>query len=231
MSRPYEGILLCLPVAVVLGRWVLFGKNRPATGLPLLTVAAAPLALIIAAGSWMGYYNYRAFGDPLTPPYKVDRVTYAVVPYWIWQSPRPEPLYRHKVMRDFYVGEELGYSRRLHTIPGLLSETLLIKPLRVALFFAGIALLPSLIMLRRALVDRRIRFLVLCGLVLAAGLMPETFLIPHYLAPFTAALYAIGLQAMRHLRLWRPGGQPVGLRDRTALCDFMHFPGPDSYLR
>jgi hypothetical protein len=33
---------------------------------------------------------------------------------------------------------------------------------------------------------------------------------PYYLAPFTAAFYAIGLQAMRHLKQWKPGGQPVG---------------------
>jgi hypothetical protein len=58
--------------------------------------------------------------------------------------------------------------------------------------------------------DRRVRFLVVCVLVLAVGMMIEIFLLPHYLAPFTAAFYAIGLQAMRHLRLWRPEGQPVG---------------------
>jgi hypothetical protein len=39
----------------------------------------------------------------------------------------------------------------------------------------------------------------------------EIFLIPHYLAPFTAAFYVIGLQAMRHLRVWRPGGSRAGL--------------------
>jgi hypothetical protein len=66
-------------------------------------------------------------------------------------------------------------------------------------------------MLRRVLMDRRIRFLVLCVLVLTAGMAMEIFLLPHYMAPFTAAFYAIGLQAMRHLRLWRPEGQPVGM--------------------
>ncbi len=65
-------------------------------------------------------------------------------------------------------------------------------------------------MLRRVFLDRRIRFLVLCSLVLAAGMVIEIFLIAHYLAPFTAVFYAIGLQAMRHLRVWSPGGQPVG---------------------
>ena len=39
----------------------------------------------------------------------------------------------------------------------------------------------------------------------------QIFLIPHYLAPFTAAFYVIGLQAMRHLRLWTAEGRPVGL--------------------
>ncbi len=82
---------------------------------------------------------------------------------------------------------------------------------RGILFFAGIALLVPLIMLRRVFFDRRLRFLVLCVLVLMAGQLVEIFLIPHYLAPFTCAFYAIGLQAMRHLRLWSPGDQPVGL--------------------
>src|SRR5664279_3067410 len=28
-TRPYEGLLLCLPVAAVLGHWLFFGKKRP----------------------------------------------------------------------------------------------------------------------------------------------------------------------------------------------------------
>ncbi len=48
-------------------------------------------------------------------------------------------------------------------------------------------------------------------MVLIAGQLVEIFLIPHYLAPFTCAFYAIGLQCMRHLRLWSPGDEPVGL--------------------
>jgi hypothetical protein len=54
-----------------------------------------------------------------------------------------------------------------------------------------------------------------------AGMLIEIFLVPHYLAPFTAAFYAIGLQAMRHLRLWCPEGKPVGatlVRFSVILC-------------
>jgi hypothetical protein len=209
LSRPFEGLLLCLPVGIVLGRWFFCGKNRPPAAV-LARRAALPLALMIAAVAWMGYYDYRVFGNPLTLPYTVDRATYAAAPYWVWQTPRPEPVYRHKVMCDFYVDYELSYVRWLRTPRGFVSEELFFKPLRQLLFFAGIALLPPLIMLRRVLLDRRIRFLVVCVAVLAIGMLSGTFLIPHYLAPFTAAFYAIGLQAMRHLRLWNPDSRPVG---------------------
>jgi hypothetical protein len=208
-TRPYEGMLLCLPVAFVLGRWMLFGKNRPSAAV-LVRCAAAPLALIVAAGVWMGYYDYRAFGSPLTLPYTVNRTTYAMAPYFVWQSARPEPVYRHEVLRHFYQDVELTGFTQIHARFGFVYRTFL-KAVEGLLFFAGIALLPPLFMLRRVLMDRRIRFLVLCMLVLTAGMAIEIFLIAHYLAPFTAAFYAIGLQALRHLRVWSPEGRPVGM--------------------
>jgi hypothetical protein len=220
LSRPYEGLLLCVPVGFVLGRWIFAGKNRPTLSF-VLRQAALPLALIVAAIGWLGYYDYRAFGNPLTPPYSVDRAEYAAAPYYIWQSPRPEPVYNHKVIHDFYVVEELGYAKRLHTISGFITENLFFKPLRTLLFFAGFALLPPLIILRRALLDRRTRFLLVCAAIVIAGVMVETWLIPHYFAAVMPAFYALGLQMMRHLRQWKPGGQPVGLaiqRLTVALC-------------
>jgi hypothetical protein len=208
-SRPYEGLLLCIPVAVVLGRWMFFAPTRPSTSL-LLRRTALPLALIVAAGAWMGYYNDRAFGSPFTPPYTVDRAQYAMAPYFVWQSARPEPAYRHAEMREFYYRNELDDFQKVHSLRGYIPQNLL-KAARGVLFYAGLLLLPPLIMVRRVFLDRRVRFLVICCLVLAAGQLVEIFLIPHYLAPFTAAFYAIGLQAMRHLRVWKPGGQSVGL--------------------
>lgn len=221
VNRPYEGMLLCLPVAVVLARWVFFGKNRPAPAV-LLRRAAAPLLLIVAAGVWMGYYDYRAFSSPFTLPYTVNRATYAMAPYYIWQSPRPEPAYRHPGMRRFYYDSELEIYSKVHSWYLFVPETLA-KVVQTTLFFAGFILLPPLIMMRRVLRDRRIRFLVLCVLVLMAGMFIEIYLIPHYLAPFTAAFYAIGLQAMRHLRVWSPDGKPMGatLVRLTVVCCFL----------
>jgi hypothetical protein len=38
----------------------------------------------------------------------------------------------------------------------------------------------------------------------------EVVLLPQYIAPFVAALYAIGLQCMRHLRFFKAEGRPAG---------------------
>jgi len=219
LTRPYEGLLLCLPVAVVLGHWALFGKNRPTTGV-LLRRAAFPLALIAASIAWLGFYDYRAFGSPLTLPYTVNRATYAIAPYYVWQAKRPEPVYRHQALRVFYHDDELKWYERIHSVSGFLPQTLL-KGLSVLLFFAGIVFLPPFIMLRRVLMDRRIRFLVIGVLVMSAGMLIEIYVLPHYLAPFTAAFYAIFLQALRHLRVWHPERKPVGktmVRLTVALC-------------
>ncbi len=209
VSRPYEGLLLCLPVAFVLGRWLVKGKNRPSYAV-ILRRANLPLAVLFAGIAWLGYYDYRAFGSPITLPYTLNRAMYAVAPYWGWQHLRPVPQYKHAVMRDFYMTQEVPTARSYRTFAGFVGQNLA-RPINVLRFFAGIALLPPLFMLRRVILDRRVRFMIIAVLVLMTGMLAEIFLIPHYVAPFTVAFYAIGLQAMRHMRVWRPGGRPVGV--------------------
>jgi hypothetical protein len=171
----------------------------------------------------MAYYDYRLYGDPLTPSYSVNRAQYAMAPYFVWQSKRPEPAYKHKVIRDFYYLDELDSFNKIHSLSGFIPQTFL-KAVRGILFYSGVVLLVPLIMVRRVFLDRRLRFLILCVFVVVAGQLVEIFLIPHYLAPLTAGFYAIGLQAMRHLRFWAPGGEPVGItlqRLLVTLCVFL----------
>ncbi|HEV2325950.1 MAG TPA: hypothetical protein VGS10_18580 [Terracidiphilus sp.] len=222
LSRPYEGLLLCLPVGGALAHWIWKGKNRPGPT-ALLIRAAVPLALIFAALAWLGYYDYRVYGSPTTLPYTIDRARYAVAPYFIWQHLRPVPHYRYAVMRQFYAVIEIKGYTAIHSFTGFFSRSFA-KIVQVILFFGGFALMPPLLMTRRVLFDRRLRFLVYCVLVLMAGQAIEIFMFLHYLAPFTVVFYALGLQAMRHLRLWKPEGKPVGLtlaRLCVTLCVVM----------
>ena len=162
--------------------------------------AAALLVLNVAA---MGYYNYRVFGNAATLPYTVNRATYASAPHFLWQSPRPEPVYRHASMRNFYSGWELDWFLKSRTPSGLVNN-LVKRAIWAESFYLGLTLAIPMFLLPAALRDRRIRFLLITSALFLVGLAPETWLIPHYIAPFTAVLYALLLQCMRHLRVWRP---------------------------
>jgi hypothetical protein len=208
ISRPYEGFFVCLPVGIALLWWVI-KKRSPA--LPILfRRMAAPAALLLVTVAGMAYYNYRVFGNMFTLPYAVNRATYASAEHFLWQSPRPVPVYRHRLMREFYTDFELSSFLEQKTLSGYFKESAHKFGIMI-LFFFGTALIPPLIMLPWTLRDRRIRFLVITGAALGVAMAGETWFIPHYLAPFTAGLYVILLQCMRHLRTWRPSGQPSGL--------------------
>jgi hypothetical protein len=64
-------------------------------------------------------------------------------------------------------------------------------------------------------------FLVaVCGAT-AIGMALPVYFVPHYAAPLTAAIYALVLQSMRYLRLWRWHGKRAGLgivRAIPAIC-------------
>jgi len=52
ITRPYEGLLLCLPVAIYLGRWLLRGKSRPSTG-ALIRLSAVNLEVLVCVLCWV----------------------------------------------------------------------------------------------------------------------------------------------------------------------------------
>lgn len=207
-TRPYEGVLLCLPVAAALGDWLLKGKTRPAIPV-LLRRTAGAMAILVMAGAWLGYYDYRAFGSPTTLPYTVDRATYAMAPYYVWQKPRPEPQYRHVELRRFYE-QELVYRMAIQPLKASLLSRLICTVSEIR-FLCGIALLPPLLMLPLLFRDRRIRFMLYCLLVLLAGASIESYFLPHYAAPFMGVIYLLGIQMMRHLRQLRDRGRRVGV--------------------
>ena len=207
-SRPYEGLILTVAAfgGVV---WWLFTEPHPA--LKILALRAAPAAtLLILVSAFIGYYNYRVFGKVLTTSYSANRAQYSTAPHFLWQSERPEPAYRHEVLRKFYTGLELDWFRDIRTPRGFVRKTLA-KFGIAGEFYFGVILLPPFVMLPKVLRDRHIRFLILAGGLYGIGLLIETWLIPHYIAPFAAGVYAILLQCMRHLRAGRKRSSSGGL--------------------
>jgi hypothetical protein len=209
-SRAYEGLVLGVPVGITLAAWLLLGR-RPGVGARLLRVAL-PLGIVLAlAGVTMGYYFWRVTGDPLRMPYQVARATYATAPIFLWQTARPEPLYHHSVMREFYKRYEQDFrDEEIQSAPGFFTT----KAAFVVAFFSfyfGPALFLPLAMFPRVLTDRRTRLLALIGAIVILGLAVEVFFIPHYAAPLTAVTLAMVIQALRHLRVWKWNGRASGV--------------------
>jgi hypothetical protein len=131
-------------------------------------------------------------------PYSVNRATYAVAPFFIFQSPRPEPAYRHAQLREFYTGWEVNAFLTARSKRGFLFLTVN-KILTVWSFFLGPVLTVPFLASLWTWKSRRTRtllFLAACSAI-ASALVP--FFVPHYVAPAAVVIYALVLQGMRQL--------------------------------
>jgi hypothetical protein len=220
-SRPYEGLVLSLPVAAALV-WT-WGKKRPSAPVIIRHVVIPLFLLLAVTGGAMGYYFWRITGNPFRTPYQVDRDAYAVARYFYWQPPNPQPVYHHEVMRDFYVKLEYGRYCAVRSVGGFFRETGM-RGVASWIFYVGPTLTIPLFTLPWVLRDRRIRFLLLVGAASIVGMELEIFFFVHYAAPMVGVVLAVVLQGLRHLRVWRFEGKPTGLfltRATVLICLLM----------
>jgi hypothetical protein len=216
-SRPYEGFVLSLPIAVALFAWML-GKQKPPLQVSLWRVVL-PLSLILAATAVAtGYYFWRVTGSPFRMPYQVERQTYAPAPYLLWQSARPQPLYHHKLIQNLYVNGELTRYNVERTAAGFTYVTFQ-KGFWIWKFYIGPVLTLPLLMLILVLpygfgwrqIEKPTRFLLLACGASVTGFALETVFAPHYAAPLTGTILLFVLLAMRRLQMWQWRNKPTGL--------------------
>jgi hypothetical protein len=215
-SRPYEGMVFCVPVAAALIVWLWRG---PRPSLRVLAVRfAAPLGITLSVAALATcYYFWRVTGSPFRMPYQVDRSTYAVAPYFMWQSPRPEPVYHHPAMHDFYTHNELDFYQQTRR-PIEMMAVIAAKFYHLWMFYVGLLLsLPFLMVIANLpmgfswrMMSREARFLLATAGVFSVGLALEVFFFPHYAAPLTCVILGLLLLALRRLRRWQWNGHPSG---------------------
>ncbi len=201
-SRPYEGFVFAIPIALALLAW-LAGKDRPPVMLSLVRVVFPMLVTLVIGGLATGFYYSRVTGSPFRMTYEVNRSQYATAPYFIWQTPRPEPVYHHAVMRDYYRWE-LGEFERNRTIEGYVER----GAQKIASwwqFYLGPLLTVPLLALPWVVRQRRMRLPVLICAAMIGGFAVQTWTLPHYFSPATGALYLLLVQGLRHLRQWWGG--------------------------
>ncbi len=207
-SRPYEGLVFSIAVAAGLLVW-LRGRRLPSWPRLFWRLFLPATCLLITAGAATGYYYWRVTRSPMRMTYAVNRETYAVVPYFLFFAKRAVPEYHHAVMRDYYAGWEVRQFDEAHTLAGFARRTG-DKILQLWRFYLGPAFSLPLIAFPWILRDRRMRLALVAGLVFCLGWLVETWTFPHYVAPATGLVYLVLVQCMRHLRLWRRSGAPVG---------------------
>jgi len=213
VSRPFEGISVCIPVACAVLVWLV--RLR---GVALWRAAArvvAPILVVLAlAGGLLGVYNTRVTGNPFRLPYAVNQQTYGWPLTLPWFHTEPHA-HSSKAMHDYYLWEAEEH-QKIADIQGHAFLNLT-DALMLWTFFAGPALTVFLIFLPRTLRDQRVRLLVA---VCAAGMVAvaiEQSRYPHYFAPATAAYLALLMQSARHMRAWGARKSPPLLAMARAI--------------
>jgi hypothetical protein len=135
-----------------------------------------------------------------------------VAPLFLWQSlhPGPQPVYRHKEMRDFWAGQHLNEYLKRRSTPHLWMFYPWSHDRFRSLPYPLVLTVP-LVVLAWILQDRWSRFaLVTCGVLTAGLIVGHPWFFTHYAAPMTALIFVLALQMLRKLRLWRRRGPQTG---------------------
>ncbi len=207
-SRPYEGFLFCVPAAAWF-LWWLIGKTKSRQPLRTrLQNALAPLGLVLVLTAvFMGYYNWRLTGNPLLLPHVLNQRTYHYR-LFLWDQKKPEMRYRNQQFEDYYNGwERENYGNTWADVVRVSKEKL--TRCGLTYFWCGeLLLLPALPFLFR---DRKVRLFLTTFALVTAGVFAVIWSYAHYAAPLTCVIFALTVQAIRHLRTMRIGMRSLGV--------------------
>src|SRR5262249_24365523 len=102
-SRPYEGVVFCLPAAFLFFRWLWrCTQVSPRQGIQWRRIVAPLATIAVLTLVFMGYYNWRLTGDALFFPHTLNERTYEHVPTFAWQKPPPEKHYNNARLEEFF---------------------------------------------------------------------------------------------------------------------------------
>lgn len=219
ISRPFEGLLTAISVAVLLAVWIV--RQTQFSRIILIRSVFFPLGvgslLIIGA---LAYYNYQITGSIYKLPYQVHEETYSPTPIFVWGAPNTTLKPYNPHLKKLHFGWSFDtYQRQQNSeeywnavsekITGFMLQTITL-PFQIPLPL-GILLL----MLPWIIKDRWSRIAVtIILLVSLINIFGATFFHIHYLAPIFPLIFFILIQGARHWRAarWRNRSQgPVFL--------------------
>lgn len=212
-SRPYEGFLFSLPVAVCL-LWRLRAKtksSRPATAptqTRVVRVLAPLAAVLLLTIAFMGYYNWRLIGNALLFPHVLNSRTYRSMGLFLWDHPKPPLQYHNQQFEDFYNGWEREDYQNTWADVWRVTEEKLTRSASTYFWWGALLLLPGLPFV---FCQPKLRVPRFALLLVSAGFFSSIWSFPHYAAPVTCVIVLLLVQAIRFMRTMRLGRRPIGL--------------------
>jgi len=207
-SRPYEGLLFCIPIAGWF-LWWLAGKTKSPVSLRSRIVRVfVPLAVVLLlTATFIGYYNWRLTGNALLFPHVLNTRTYRTTGLFLWDRPKDPLEYRNQQFEDFYNGWEREDYRNTWADVRKVTAEKLDRIGSTYFWWGALLLLPGLPFV---FFDRRMRLPTLIFLIETVGCLALIWSFPHYASPLTCVVFLLLVQAIRHLRTIRLAGRPLG---------------------
>jgi len=202
-SRPFEGLIFCIPVFAALVVWLCRGHSPPWRTVTRRILV--PLcAVMIMCGYFIGYYNFRLTGHALSFPHDVNIRSHLAIPQMAWQKTVAPFHFQNAQFTDYYnrwwPANAWRYGRPdsiTHIANSFESDAF-----KFFLFFAYPELLIPVLAVPWILRDRRMRFPVAQMIICFAGFLLVAFFHPHYAAALTATTFVLIVQGLRHFRQW-----------------------------
>ncbi|MDB5930956.1 MAG: putative rane protein [Polaromonas sp.] len=195
LSRPYEGVLLCVPVAVaVLLRW-----RKPVwqAGRRAIVKVALPAVLLVGAGGGlMLAYNAATTGHILKSAYSLQRETYAIAPAFLTSPPVVSKHQGPAYFRAYYEIEATTYYYRESAAK--LVRSVVAKVMHTWNFYIGTTFTAAF--LAGLWVARREGLLIGTLAFFFLGYCLETWNFPQYTAPIYPVLLVLTMRGFEWLR-------------------------------
>jgi len=207
-TRPYEGLLLCVPVAAVVLWWLVRGTNMSARR--RVRAAALPAGVVLAVAAALTLrYNHAVTGRATQFPYLAYHNEYGRGPDFVWQEPRGIPLSNDALMRR-YQEWELASADSARSPAGFVSRSA-VRLKDTTSFFLQMTLLAPLFILPILLRYRWIRLAsVSLGVVLVGAMLSSWYQL-HYAAPAAGLFILLYFSCLRWGRRLRLGRFDAGL--------------------
>jgi hypothetical protein len=204
-TRPFEGLALVLPAAILLLAWWIRSEDWRERRFRLLRTLLPISCILFAFFAWLAYDNFANTSHAAVSAYQLWRQQQSVAPSFLWQPLRKtSPIYYSAQTQQFSTVWEVSYWNRLHQNVAIGFLHVVERPIQfLQIYLRPLLLLPFLVPLLLAKdrqPDER-RRTVTNGFFVATGLV--AILLGHAF-PVTLIWYAWAAWLLVHARL-EPG--------------------------